>query len=103
MPQYVITAYDGTDEGAMERRMKVRQAHMDLISQMRKEGKVLCGLALIDANEKMIGSTVICNMKDRAELDAWLATEPYVTGKVWEKIEVKDAKLAPTFNDLIKA
>ena len=103
MPQFVVTAYDYTDADALERRMKVRQAHTDLISEMRAQGKIICGLAMLDGSEKMIGSTVICNMERRAEVDAWLAVEPYITGKVWEKVDVKLAKLGPSFADLIKA
>jgi uncharacterized protein YciI len=103
MPQFVVTAFDYTDADALERRMKVRQAHIDLISEMRAQGKIICGLAMLDSSEKMIGSTVICNMESRAEVDAWLAAEPYITGKVWEKVDVKPAKLGPSFADLIKA
>ena len=102
MPQFVVTAYDYTDADALERRMKVRQAHTYLISEMRAQGKIICGLAMLDGSEKMIGSTVICNMERRAEVDAWLAVEPYITGKVWEKVDVKPAKLGPSFADLIK-
>jgi uncharacterized protein len=101
MPQFVILAYDATDEGALERRMANREAHIAAMTQARAQGKMICGLALLDATGKMIGSNVIVNMESRAEVDAWLATEPYVSGKVWESINVLDAKIGPTFADMI--
>ena len=101
MPQFVILAYDATDTGALDRRMANREAHIAAMTKSRAEGKMICGLALVDDAGKMIGSNVIVNMADRAEVDAWLAAEPYVTGKVWEKITVMDAKIGPTFADMI--
>ena len=102
MPKFVVTGYDYTDAQALERRMKVRDAHTNLISEMRTKGKILCGLALLDAAEKMIGSVVICNMNNRAEVETWLAAEPYITGKVWEKVEIQDARIGPSFADLVQ-
>ena len=31
------------------------------------------------------------------QLDAWLAAEPYVTGKVWENIQIIPCKISPMF------
>lgn len=101
MPQYVILAYDATDADAMDRRMVNRPAHFELMAKTRAEGKMICGLALLDDAGKMIGSNVVVNFETREELDAWLASEPYVTGKVWDKIQVIPAKIGDTFKDLI--
>ena len=37
----------------------------------------------------MKGSVLILDFPSRAELDAYLAAEPYVVEHVWEKIEVE--------------
>ena len=37
----------------------------------------------------MKGSVLILDFPDRAALDEYLANEPYVLEKVWEKIEVE--------------
>ncbi len=103
MPQYVIIAYDGTDAGALERRMKARTDHVSTIDALRKEGKVLMGIALTDGAGKMIGSVCVGNFASRTELDAWLAREPYVVQKVWDKIEILTGNLGPSFSDLLKA
>jgi len=46
---------------------------------------------------QMIGSVMIVEFNSRAELDSWLAEEPYVTGNVWQKIDIKPCKVAPSF------
>lgn len=102
MQQFVIIAYDAKDEGAMARRMVAREAHMEAMAQARKNGQMICGVALLDDAGKMIGSNIVVNMPDRASVDAWLAAEPYVTGKVWDNITVIPAKLGDSFKDLLQ-
>ena len=102
MKQFIIIAYDAKDEGAQQRRMDARLAHLELITQMRAAGQILFGIAILDSREKMIGSLVVANFLNRAECDNWLKAEPYVVGKVWHDITVLDGKLPPTFADLIK-
>lgn len=102
MQQFVIIAYDAKDEGALSRRMACREAHTRAMAEARASGNMICGAALLDDAEKMIGSNIIVNFPSRAELDAWLAAEPYVAGKVWENVTVIPAKLGDAFRDLIK-
>ena len=94
MPQYVVIAYDGTDAAALDRRMAVRPAHLENVMPMVETGQLKAGGAILDDAGKMIGSVTICDFPDRAALDQWLATDPYVTGNVWQKIEVKPFRLA---------
>ncbi len=94
MPQFVVIAYDGTDAGALDRRMAVRPAHLENVKPMVDAGQLKAGGAILDDVGKMIGSVTICDFPDRAALDRWLATDPYVTGDVWQKIEVKPFRLA---------
>ena len=37
----------------------------------------------------MKGSVLILDFESRAQLDAYLETEPYVVNHVWEKIEIE--------------
>ena len=94
MPQYVVIAYDGTDAGALDRRMAVRPTHLENVKPMVDGGQLKAGGAILDDAGKMIGSVTICDFPDRAALDHWLATDPYVTGNVWQKIEIKPFRLA---------
>jgi uncharacterized protein YciI len=95
--QFLVLGYDGDDKEALNRRMAVRQAHIALGDKMRDQGKMLYGAAILDSEDKMIGSVLICEFESREELDDWLKHEPYVTGKVWQKIEVHPCKVGPSF------
>lgn len=95
--QFLVLAYDATDADAMNRRMTTRQAHLDTIERYRSTGNMHMGAAILDENDKMIGSCIVAEFPSRAELDAWLKDEPYITGKVWEKVTVQAAKIGPSF------
>lgn len=95
--QFLVTGYDGTDEGALNRRMAVRGEHMKLAEEMQKEGKFLCAAALLDDKEKMIGSVLMVDFPSREALDEWLKIEPYITGDVWQKVDIKPIKVPPMF------
>ena len=94
MPQFLVIAYDGTDAEALERRMAARPAHLEGVKPMVERGQMIAGGAILDDAGAMIGSATIVEFADRAGLDAWLARDPYVTGKVWQKIEVRPFRLA---------
>lgn len=95
--QFLVFGYDGKDEKAMERRLASREAHLAGVLKMKQDGKCIYGIAMLDEKEKMIGSVMVMDFPSRAELDAWLKAEPYVVGKVWEKIKVFNAKVPPLF------
>ncbi len=97
---FLILGYDGKDEQALDRRLAVRPDHIKLGDQLREQGKVLYGVAMLDDNKKMIGSVYVVNMDTREEVDKYLETEPYVTGNVWQKIEVLPCAVGPSFLNL---
>jgi len=86
--QFLIIGLDGTDSGALDRRMKVREAHIVLGDELVKSGNMWYGAALWDDNGKMKGSMLLMDFESKQELQQWLDKEPYVTGDVWRKIEV---------------
>lgn len=79
--------------------MAARPAHLELGSRLRGEGRHLYGVAMLDDAGRMTGSVLVVDYASRAELDAWLAVEPYVTGKVWQRIEVRPCRVGPSFTD----
>lgn len=95
--QFLILAYDGADEESLHRRFAVREAHLALTEHMAREGQHLYAAALLDDAGAMLGSVLISEFPSRAELDAWLAREPYVTGNVWQRIEVTPCRVGPAF------
>lgn len=91
--QFLVLAYDGKDEQALERRMAARQAHIDGIQTMIEEGSFIHGGAILNDQGEMIGSTLYLEFESPEKLDEWLATDPYVTGNVWQHIEIKPIRL----------
>jgi len=92
--QFILIAYDGTDPGAMERRMKVREEHLEKVAVLKKKGEVLFGGAILDDDGKMTGSTLVYECPDRKSLDELLKDEPYIYGGVWKKVEIRPFRLA---------
>lgn len=94
MNQYLIIAQDGTDENALDRRMAVRPSHLEKARELKSNDNFIIGGAILNTNEQMAGSVMIVQFESDNALNAWLSTEPYINGKVWEKYEVKRIKLA---------
>ncbi|MCH7671216.1 MAG: hypothetical protein IIB72_03515 [Proteobacteria bacterium] len=92
--QFMIIAYDGTDEEARNRRTAARPAHIDGVKLLKESGKLIAGGAILDDAEQMIGSTLYVEFDSRSELDSWLEQDPYVTGGVWKDITVQPIRLA---------
>lgn len=83
--QFLIRAYDGAD--ALAKRMEVRPRHLEGMEKLG--GHVVCAGGLLDDGGKMKGSALVVDFADRAALDEYLAGEPYVRERVWERIEVE--------------
>ncbi|MBM3489088.1 MAG: hypothetical protein FJX68_01350 [Alphaproteobacteria bacterium] len=95
--QFLIIARDGRDARALERRLKVRAQHLANAERLQHAGHLLIGGALLDDDGQMIGSAAVAEFDSRAELDDWLRTDPYVTGHVWQHIEVIPYRVAPHY------
>lgn len=93
--QFLVTALDYTDADALNRRMANREQHLAGVRKLIAAGHFLSGGAILDDAGKMIGSTLHVEFPERTDLDAQLRQDPYVAGKVWEKIEVRQVKLVP--------
>ena len=92
--KYVVHAYDPQDEGALERRMLVRPRHLENTRRLKEEGQFLLGGALLDPEGRMIGSMMLMEFANQAELDDWVATEPYIVERVWERVDIKPFRQA---------
>ncbi|HEK21403.1 MULTISPECIES: YciI family protein [unclassified Mucilaginibacter] len=94
MNQYLVTAYDFTDEGAYERRMNVRPHHLDGAKELKESGNYVFAGAMLDDDGRMIGSVMILQFESEEQLEAWKQREPYITQQVWETVDVKPFKVA---------
>jgi uncharacterized protein YciI len=94
MKQYLITGYDFTDEGALKRRMSVREDHLNGVRKLKAAGNYVLGGAMLSEDGRMIGSTMVLQFELPQELEAWRTSEIYITAKVWEKVDVQPFKVA---------
>ena len=83
--QFIITAHDG--DGMLERRMRVRPRHLENLGKIK--GGILCAGGLLDENGRMKGSVLVMEFENRALLEEYLRSEPYLLEHVWEKVEVE--------------
>jgi hypothetical protein len=93
---FIIIGRDYKYEKALERRMSVREAHLKNAAKMREEGRLVYAAALLNEEGKMAGSVMAVDFASEKELnDLWLNNEVYISGKVWEAVEINKAAAAP--------
>ena len=95
--QFLVTGKDGTDADALNRRMAARPAHLAGADKMKAEGLLILGAAMLNDEGKMIGSIMLLNMDSRADEDKYLEDEPYISGNVWQTVEVQTISVAPHY------
>ena len=83
--QVMIKALDGP--GMLEERLRVRPRHLE--NMARVNGKILCAGGLLDEEGKMKGSLLVMDFEGQTQLEEYLASEPYIQEKVWERVEVE--------------
>ena len=82
--QFIVTAHDGA--GMLEKRMEVRPRHLEGMAKLGRH--IITAGGLLDEAGKPKGSVLVLKFDTRAELDDYLANEPYVLEHVWEKVDV---------------
>lgn len=83
--QFLIKAYDGPD--MLEKRLEVRPRHLEGMKALG--ARIICAGGLLDEEGRMKGSALLMEFGDRTALDDYLASEPYVTEGVWQRIEIE--------------
>lgn len=94
---YAIEGYDG--EGAPAKRGEHRPAHLARLVALRDDGRLLLAgpCPAIDAEDPgpagFSGSIVIAEFASIDDARAWAETDPYVSGGVYVRTEVRPFKL----------
>jgi uncharacterized protein YciI len=91
--QFLVILYDGTDAEASSRRQAARPAHLEGLGGNVAAGRLVFGGPIFDDVQKPIGSFLLADCADRAELDALIANDPYTRANVWQRVEVKPVRL----------
>jgi uncharacterized protein YciI len=94
MPQFLILADDYKDPDALSRRLSVREAHLQRMREERTKGNFVVGGAKLNEQGNMHGSMLVVQLEDEDAVKKWIDEDPYVTGKVWEKIEILPFRVA---------
>jgi uncharacterized protein YciI len=91
---FLVTAMDGTDAGALERRMAVRPVHFERVKPEAEAGRLRTGGAILDAQDRMVGSFLMLDLPDEAAVRAWLDADPYTKGGVWKDFTIRRVRVA---------
>ena len=94
MNQYLIIAQDGEDDRALDRRKEVRPLHLTGAKKLKENGNFVLGGAMLDDDANMRGSIMIVQFASHEDFQKWYDNEPYITGGVWKKIEVRPFRVA---------
>lgn len=86
--QYLILAFDGTDDGAPSRRQAVRQEHLDDAKRLSEAGVMALGGAILGEDGAMIGSALIVEADSEEAAREIAAADVYTRGGVWQEITV---------------
>ena len=82
--QYLITAYDGQD--MFDRRMSVRPRHLENIAKVSEYGSIICAGGILDDDGRAVGSVLVMDFASEELLERYMASEPYIAEKVWERV-----------------
>ena len=94
MPQFLILADDYKDPDALSRRLSVRETHLQRMREERAKGNFIIGGAKLNEHGNMHGSMLVIQLENEDAVKNWVEEDPYVTGKVWEKIEILPFRIA---------
>ncbi len=94
MPQFLILAIDYTDPDALKRRLSVREEHLKRMRREKAEGHFITGGAKLNEENKMCGSMLVVQLENIETVKQWLQEDPYITGKVWEHVEIFPFRIA---------
>jgi len=100
--QFIIIAQDGNDDQAMNRRDAARDSHIAYSDMAVKTGEQIMAAAMLNQDEKMIGSVMIVEFESIEKVNEWLDTEAYITGDVWQNVQIIPCKVGPSFQHMLK-
>ncbi|HUY27858.1 MAG TPA: YciI family protein [Candidatus Binataceae bacterium] len=83
---FVIIGHDGANGAAL--RPKLRPAHLENLRPLANAGKVVIAGPFTDGS----GSLIIVDLESEADAKALANRDPYLTGGVFSRVEVKPFK-----------
>lgn len=88
MPAFAMIGHDGPDGGT--RRRAHRQAHLDHVTRLYDEGKILfAGPIKSEDRTKSVGAIIVLTARDLTEATSIVNRDPYVSGGVFETLTIE--------------
>lgn len=90
---YAITCTDVP--GSLERRLAARPAHLERLTRLRDEGRLLLAgpFPAIDAEDPgpagFTGSLIVAQFDELAAARAWADADPFVAADVYAQVDVR--------------
>lgn len=94
MPQFLILAEDYKDKDALNRRLSVREAHLKRVRAEKTESRFIIGGAKLNTEGNMYASMLVVQLENEEAVRQWISEDPYITGKVWEHVEIFPFRIA---------
>ncbi len=85
---YLVLGFDGTDEGAPERRNAVRATHLEELKPLVDAGRVAIGGAILDEDGTMRGSMMVIEAENLDEARRIVEGDVYVRRGVWVRYDI---------------
>lgn len=90
---FSVTAHDIPGEAGVALRDELRPLHAESISELFRAGVVLFGAGVYDDAGVVRGSLIIMDRPSRSEVIAYLDSEPFHAGGLWERVEISELKV----------
>jgi hypothetical protein len=94
---FLVLAWDAPGEESVAKRDAARSSHSASIRELWEQGHVVLGAGILDDAGVVRGSLVVVDYPSRDEVDGYLATEPFVTNAVWERVEVHPLRVGDIY------
>ncbi|PVU87139.1 hypothetical protein BB559_006176 [Furculomyces boomerangus] len=93
--EYFVKIKDFTDPECLSRRLAIREKHLEANKQMIRDSKIKFATALLDENERMVGSVMVFGGLSEEEIRKILNEDWYTKSKVWDlsTLEISLAKI----------
>jgi uncharacterized protein YciI len=91
---FLVNATDYTDPEALNRRISVRNDHLEVAKKMESEGILHFGAAQMDSQNRMAGSILVYDLPTEADVRAAVESDIYWTAKVWESYTITEIRIA---------
>jgi len=86
--QYLVLAFDETDEAAIERRLMVGPDHIARAKSLKEAGELHIGGPILDDSGKAIGSAQFVEFETPDGIERYVKDDPFTKGKVWKDVKV---------------